>query len=183
MPALQNPRHERFAQLIFLSLCNGEPKPYSTPRAYIASGYTAKDPEKRGGSAQTSSSRLLYRVLHRVRELQEQAAQHTKENAAKIIQELNEVRTKAMNKEAYNAVVSAIMGKAKVLGITDKPQTRNIDFTKCNSMQEIACKLLQSVGLSSPSDADIADAIKANDIMVATLERIRDQAQGIIIDQ
>jgi hypothetical protein len=183
MPALQNPRHERFAQLIFLSLCNGEPKPYSTPRAYIASGYTAKDPEKRGGSAQTSSSRLLYRVLHRVRELQEQAAQHTKEDAAKIIQELNEIKMDARKDKAHAAAVSAVVGKAKVLGITDKPQSTGIDFSKANSMHEIGCKLLQSVGLAQPSDADIAEAIKANDVLVAELERIRDAAAGIIIDQ
>jgi hypothetical protein len=36
MPALQNPRHERYAQLIFEGLTNGESKPYSQSRAYLA---------------------------------------------------------------------------------------------------------------------------------------------------
>src|SRR6266511_3002264 len=46
MPALQNPRHERYAQLIVEALNNGQPKPYSATHAYIAAGYTAKDPGK-----------------------------------------------------------------------------------------------------------------------------------------
>jgi hypothetical protein len=36
MPALANPRHERFAQLIVEGLMNGERKAYSQGRAYIA---------------------------------------------------------------------------------------------------------------------------------------------------
>jgi hypothetical protein len=183
MPALQNPRHERFAQLIFLSLCNGEQKPYSSSRAYIAAGYTAKDPEKRGGSAQTSSSRLLYRVLHRVRELQDQAAEHTKEDAAKIIRELNEIKMDAKHDRAHAAAVSAVMGKAKVLGIVDKPQSDPQDWNAAQSMQDIGRKLLQSIGYASPSDADIAQAIEANDQFVAELERIRAIAEGTIIGQ
>jgi hypothetical protein len=183
MPALPNPRHERFAQLIFLNLCNGETKPYAQSRAYLAVGYQSKDLGKRGGSTQASSSRLLSRVIHRVRELQEQAAEHTKEDATKIIRELNEVRTKAMNKEAYNAVVSAIMGKAKVLGITDKPQPNPQDWNNAQSMTDIGRKLLQSVGLPNPSDADIELAIQLNDIFIAKLERIRAEAEGTIIDQ
>ena len=43
MPALQNTRHERYAQLIVEGLNHGDPKPYSQSRAYIAAGYTAKD--------------------------------------------------------------------------------------------------------------------------------------------
>ena len=49
MPALANPRHERFAQLIVEGLMNGERKAYSQGRAYIAAGYEAKDAGKRGG--------------------------------------------------------------------------------------------------------------------------------------
>jgi hypothetical protein len=183
MPALPNPRHERFAQLIFLQLCNGEQKPYAQSRAYLAVGYQSKDLGKRGGSTQASSSRLLSRVIHRVRELQEQAAQHTKEDAAKIIRELNELRMKATNKEAYAAAVSAVMGKAKVLGITDKPQPDPQDWNAAQSMTDIGRKLLQSIGYASPSDADIAQAIEANDQFVAELERIRAIAEGTIIDQ
>jgi hypothetical protein len=181
MPALPNPRHERFAQLIFLSLCNGEPQTYS--QAYIASGYAARDTDRNHRSAQASSSRLLSKVIHRVRELQAQAAEHTKEGAAKIIRELNEIKMDAKHDRAHAAAVSAVMGKAKVLGIIDKPQSDPQDWNTAQSMQDIGRKLLQSIGYASPSDADIARAIEANDIFVAELERIRDVAQGIIIDQ
>jgi hypothetical protein len=50
-------------------------------------------------------------------------------------------------------------------------------------MQDIGRKLLQSVGLPNPTDADIAAAIELNDIFVAKLERIRAEAEGVIIDQ
>src|SRR5215471_907121 len=77
MPALDNPRWERFAQAIVEGLANGDRKPYSQGRAYIAAGYTAKDQGKRGGSAECAASRLLNRVkpiIDRVRELQAIAA-------------------------------------------------------------------------------------------------------------
>jgi hypothetical protein len=183
MPALPNPRHERFAQLIFLSLCNGEQKPYAQGRAYLAVGYQTKDLGKRHGSTQAASSRLLGRVMHRVRELQAQAAEHTKEDAAKIIRELNEIKMDAKHDRAHAAAVSAVMGKAKVLGITDKPQADPQDWNAAQSMQDIGRKLLQSVGYAAPSDADIALAIEANDQFIAELERIRAEAEGTIIDQ
>jgi phage terminase small subunit len=181
MPALPNPRHERFAQLIFLSLCNGEPQTYS--QAYIASGYAARDTDRNHRSAQASSSRLLSKVIHRVRELQAQAAEHTKEDAAKIIRELNEIKMDAKRDRAHAAAVSAVMGKAKVLGIVDKPQADPQDWNAAQSMQDIGRKLLQSVGYAAPSDADIALAIEANDQFIGELERVHALAQGTIIDQ
>ena len=39
MPVLDNPRWERFAQAIVEGLANGDRKPYSQGRAYIAAGY------------------------------------------------------------------------------------------------------------------------------------------------
>ena len=57
MPALANPRWERFAQLIVEGLMNGDRKAYSQGRAYIAAGYEAKDAGKRGGSAEAAASR------------------------------------------------------------------------------------------------------------------------------
>jgi hypothetical protein len=176
MPALPNPRHERFAQLIFLGILNGDQKPYYQQRAYLAVGYTPKDVGKRIGSAQASSSRLLGRVMHRVRELQAHAAEHTKESADKIIRELNEARIDAKQDKAHAAVINAIMGKAKVLGIIDKPQHETIDFKQARSMQDVGRKLLQSVGFASPDDVSIASAIEENDKFIAGLCRIRDAA-------
>jgi hypothetical protein len=185
MPALQNPRHERFAQLIFLNLCNGEPKTYSQSRAYLAVGYQSKDLGKRGGSTQASSSRLLSRVIHRVRELQAQAAEHAQETADKCVQELNQLRRDAHADKDYAAAVSAVMGKAKILNlIVDQHQFRSqIDFNQASSMEDIARKLLQSVGFKEPDDVSIKAAIEANDAFVERLEAIRNAAQGPMIDQ
>jgi len=182
MPPLENPRHERYAQLIVEGLANGDSKPYSQSRAYIAAGYTAKDLGKRGGSAQAASSRLLFRVIHRVRELQQIAARNAAETAEKMARELNEIQYEARADKAHGAAVAAVLGKAKVLNIGAEQQHRVPDFQQANSMEDIGRKLLQSVGFDSPDDASIRAAIEANDSFIARLERIRDSAQGLTID-
>jgi hypothetical protein len=182
MPALQNPRHERYAQLIVEGLNHGDPKPYSQSRAYIAAGYTAKDVGKRSGSAQAASSRLLFRVIQRVRELQHIAARNAAETAEKMARELNEIQYEARADKAHAAAVAAILGKAKILGITDKPQTERIDWNTTTSMRDIGCKLLQSVGFASPDDASVQQAIEANNAFIAQLEQIRDSAQRLTIE-
>ena len=184
MPALKNPRHERFAQLIFEGLTNGEPKSYSQSRAYIAAGYTAKDVGKRCGSAQAASSRLLYRVIHRVRELQAEAAERNQETADKCVAELNELRREAQAEKAYSAAVSAVMGKAKILNLSlDRAPNTSVDFSKANSMQDIGRKLLQAVGYRDPDDVSIQAAIEANDVFIDRLKAIREAAQGHTLDQ
>jgi phage terminase small subunit len=182
MPALQNPRHERYAQLIVEGLNHGDPKPYSQSRAYIAAGYTAKDVGKRSGSAQAASSRLLFRVIQRVRELQHIAARNAAETAEKMARELNEIQYEARADKAHAAAVAAILGKAKILGIVDKPQSERIDWNTTTSMQDIGCKLLQSVGFASPDHVSIQAAIEANDVFIARLEAIRDRAQTLTIE-
>jgi len=182
MPALQNPRHEHYAQLIVEGLANRESKPYSQSRAYIAAGYTAKDLGKRGGSAQAASSRLLFRVIHRVRELQEIAARNAAETVEKMARELNEIQYEARADKAHSAAVAAVLGKAKVLNIGPEQQYQVTDFQQANSMQDIGRKLLQSIGFASPDDVSIAAAIEANDAFIARLETIRDRARGLTID-
>jgi len=185
MPALQNPRHERYAQLIFEALTNGESKPYFQSRAYIAAGYTARDTDRNHRSAQASSSRLLSRVIHRVRELQAQAAERTQETAEKCVQELNQLRRDAHADKAYTAAVSAVMGKAKILNlIVDQHEFRGkVDFTQASSMEDIGKKLLQSIGFSEPDDISVAAAVAANNAFIRELEAIAAQAQGLTIDQ
>src|SRR6266511_4097442 len=177
MPALQNPRHERYAQLIVEGLNHGDPKPYSQSRAYIAAGYTAKDVGKRSGSAQAASSRLLFRVIQRVRELQHIAARNAAETAEKMARELNEIQYEARADKAHAAAVAAILGKARILNIIPDESAKPIDFAQTNSMQDIGRKLLQSVGFASPDDVSIQAAIEANDVFIAQLEQIRDRAQ------
>src|SRR5262245_39006164 len=176
MPALDNPRWERFAQAIVEGLANGDRKPYSQSRAYIAAGYTARDTDRNHRSAQASSSRLLSRVIHRVRELQAQAAERTQETAEKCVQELNQLRRDAHTDKAYGAAVSAVMGKAKILNL-DTPQPSPTDFKSAKSMHDIGERLLRSVGLPSPDEDSIAAAIEANDRFIAELEAIKARAE------
>jgi hypothetical protein len=182
MPALENPRHERYAQLIVEALNSGQPKPYSATHAYIAAGYTAKDPGK-PGSAQAASSRLLYRVINRVRELQQIGAKNAVESVEKMARELNEIQYEARADKAHAAAVSAVLGKARLLNIMPDEAPKPIDFAKANSMQDIGRKLLQSVGFASPDELSIQAAIEANDAFIARLEEIRRKAQGLTIEQ
>ena len=177
MPVLPNPRHERYAQLIVEGLANGEPKPYSQSRAYIAAGYTAKDLGKRGGSAQAASSRLLFRVIQRVRELQQIAARNAAETAEKMARELNEIQHEARADKAHAAAVSAVLGKAKVLGIAvDKTEIVNNNAPQ--NSDDIARQLLADVGLAEPSDDAKERALEAYDTMIATLEAIAANVLG-----
>src|SRR5215469_2336643 len=164
MPALKNPRHEAFARAIFAGLF--QPNPYPTHgHAYVAVGYRAKGVGKAGGSAEVNASRLLKnaKIFDRVRELQEQAAELTKETGDKCVQELNQLRRDAHSDKAYGAAVAAVIGKAKILGFDGTNATSKLDYSTCNSLQEIGCKLLQSIGFSSPDDVSIQRAIELND--------------------
>src|SRR5262245_46683961 len=153
MPALKNPRHERFAQLIFEGITNGEAKRYYQQRAYLAAGYTPTDAGRRSGSAQASSSRLLGRVMHRVREPHAQAAERSQETAEKCVAELNQIKRDAHADKAYSAAVSAVMGKAKILNLGEAHTLRTgIDFSQCSSMEDIGRKLLQAIGFKEPDE-------------------------------
>ena len=185
MPALPNPKHEAFAQAVFVGLCS--PNIYPTRgHAYNAAGYRAKDAGKAGGSAEVAACNLLKKVkiFDRVRELQTQAAERAQESADKCVQELNQLRRDAHSDKAYGAAVAAVMGKAKILNLSvEQPPSTSVDFSSANSMQDIGRKLLQSVGFASPDDPSIQAAIEANDAFIARLEAIRDAAQALTIDQ
>src|SRR5262249_9612771 len=183
MPALDNSRWERFAQAIVAGLANGESKPYSQSRAYIAAGYTARDNDRNHRSAQAAASRLLSRVIQRVRELQAQAAERTQETAEKCVQELNQLRRDAHSDKAYAAAVSAVMGKAKILNLrVDEPPNTSVDFSSAKSMQDVGRKLLQSVGFKEPDDVSIKAAIELNDKFIDDLQAIHQRAHALTID-
>ena len=187
MPALKNPRHEAFARAIFAGLF--QPNPYPTHgHAYVAVGYRAKGVGDAGGSAEVNASRLLKKakILERVHELQAQAAEDTKETAEKCVQELNQLRKDAHSNKAYSAAVAAVMGKAKILNLTvDQHDFRSgqIDFSQASSMEDIGRKLLQAVGFKEPDDVSIKEAIAVNDEFIKELERIRNAAQGLTLEQ
>src|SRR5262245_8583864 len=184
MPVLSNPRHEAFAQAIFVGLCS--PNIYPTRgHAYNAAGYRAKDAGKAGGSAEVAACNLLkkIKIFDRVRELQAQAAERAQESADKCVQELNQLRRDAHSDKAYGAAVAAVMGKVKILNfIVDQPPNTSVDFSSANSMQDIGRKLLQSVGFDAPDDVSIAAAIEANNAFIARLEAIRHSARGLTLE-
>src|SRR5262249_1532843 len=190
MPALDNPRWERFAQAIVESLANGDRKPYSQGRAYIAAGYTAKDQGKRGGSAEAAASTLLNRVkpiLDRVRELQAEATKRLQPkldlSRERIGRRLDLASQLAQNQGNAQAIVASELGIAKVFHRLDEPTDESQDFNSAQSMTDIGRKLLQAVGFNEPDDVSIQAAIEANDAFIARLEAIRDGAQGLTIDQ
>jgi hypothetical protein len=179
MPALKNPRHEAFAQAIFSGIVDAKGGAHSQAEAYRRAGYNVTN----GNSARACASRLLTfanGIGERIRELQDIAAAHAIESADKCVQELNQLRRDAHSDKAYGPAVSAVMGKAKLLGlVTEKHEdVTKPDFSKATSLNDIGVKLLQSVGYSAPSDEDVSLALDAHASFTATLEAIAERAQG-----
>ena len=186
MPVLKNPRHEAFAQAIFIGIFR--PDLYPTHgTAYNAAGYRAKNARKPGGAAEANASRLLKnaKIFDRIAELQREAAEDAKETVDKCVQELNQLRADSHSDKAYGAAVSAVMGKAKLLGlVTERHEdVTKPDFTKATSLNDIGLKLLQAVGYESPSSDDIALALEAHATMIAQLEAIAERAQSVNAEQ
>jgi phage terminase small subunit len=186
MPALKNLRHEAFAQAIFIGIFR--PDLYPTHgTAYNAAGYRVKNARKPGGAAEANASRLLKnaKIFDRIAELQREAAQDAKETVDKCVAELNEDRRDAKAQGQHAAAISAVMGKAKLLGlVTEKHEdVTKPDFSKATSLNDIGLKLLQAVGYESPSSDDIALALEAHATMIAQLEAIAERAQSLSVEQ
>ena len=96
---------------------------------------------------------------------------------------IEEAQAKAQGQ--HSAAISAVMGKAKLLGlVTDKHEdVSKPDFSKATSLQDIGSKLLQSVGYASPSDAHIVLALEAHAAFTAQLEAIAERAQAGLINK
>ncbi|MGY3327479.1 phage terminase small subunit [Mesorhizobium sp. USDA 4775] len=107
-----NTRQERFC----LSLAEGLPQ----SRAYVDAGYAA-----RGNAAEASASQLLRnpKVVRRLAELQTKAARRSEITVDDLIAELDDMLKLARATKNPSAGVTAIMGKAKLLGlIVDKAE-------------------------------------------------------------
>ena len=174
MGPLKNPRWECFAQAIVAGLAGKTRIDRAQSTAYLAAYPNCS----KGNSAEACASRLLRRVkpiLERVREIQQAAAKRIEETPERIAHELNEVRDEARKDKAHAAAVSAILGKAKVLGlIMDKQQvtTPKPSFANAKSLRDIGVLLLQGVGVAEPSEKDISRAIAAHDELLDTLKAI-----------
>ena len=186
MPALRNPRHEAFAQAIFRGLSSAKPNGKNTQRAaYLAAGYSPATIE----AADASASKLLRKVkpiLERVRELQAQALARVEPkldiSRERVGRRLDLASQKAEHEGNTANIIAAELGIAKVFGLTKIGEGYNpTDPSNAQSMEEIGRLLMQSVGATSPSQAQINLAVEANNAFVERLEAIRDEA-GQTID-
>ena len=100
-----NTRQERFAEGLVEGL--------SQSRAYIEAGYTA-----RGNAAEVEASKMvrLPKVAARIAELRANAARRSEVTVDSLVAELDEMLRLAIECENPSAGVSAVMGKAKLLG-------------------------------------------------------------------
>ena len=107
-----NARQERFC----LGLSEGLPQ----SRAYIEAGYTA-----RGNAAEVEASKMvrLPKVAARVAELRADAAKRSEVTVDDLVADLNLMFKLALATKNPAAGVTAVMGKAKLLGlIIDKAE-------------------------------------------------------------
>lgn len=111
MPALENPKHERFAQ----ALAKGQ----SATEAYVTAGYQ----ESRSAASRLSTN---VNVIARVAELQDRGAQRAEVTLESLIKEAGEIQTAAQADKQYSAATAALTAKAKLAGLwVDRSETEN----------------------------------------------------------
>jgi hypothetical protein len=64
---------------------------------------------------------------------------------------------------------------ARLIAATEPAQDVS-GFAGCNSMFDIGERLLQQVGVTNPSEEQVARAVAANDAFMSALEMIRDES-------
>jgi hypothetical protein len=183
MPALSNPRYERFAQALFAGLAGETRVKRAQSTAYLAAYPNCS----KGNPAEAAASRLLRRVkpiADRVRELQAEANARLQPkldlSRERVGRRLNLASEIAEQERNAQGIVASELGIAKVFHhMTDAEQPK-LDFATTNSMQDIGRNCCSR---SAPDDASIQAAIEANDAFIERLEAIRDGAQGLTIDQ
>jgi hypothetical protein len=79
----------------------------------------------------------------------------------------------ALRKESPKAYAELL---GRLVQTADPPAEKT--FANCNSMRDIGHRLLVSVGVSDPTDEMIDLACAANDVFIASLEKIRDDNAG-----
>jgi phage terminase small subunit len=113
MPALTNPKHERFAVEVSQGV--------SATQAYAIAGYKPNQP---------SAARLLSNVMvkARIAEIQERSAIKTEITLASLIQEAAEIQEAAKADKQYSAATAAFTAKAKLSGHwVERAETENVN--------------------------------------------------------
>ena len=116
MAPLRNPRHEKFAHLIWLA----DAKNYRRGLAYQAAGYRARLDDKAKSCAADACACRLFKnaqIQARVREIAATAAKRNEVTEDSLIEELEQARIAALEGKQASAAVAATMGKAKVCGL------------------------------------------------------------------
>jgi hypothetical protein len=116
MSPLRNPRHEKFAQLVWLA----DGKNYRRGLAYQAAGYRARlDDKSKSCAADACACRLFknVQIQGRIREIAATAAKRNEVTEDSLITELEQARIAALEAQQASAAVAATMGKAKVCGL------------------------------------------------------------------
>ena len=177
MPALSNPRYERFAQALFAGLAGDTRVKRAQSTAYLTAY-----PNSSTAAAKTSASRLLTRanqIFERVRELQAEQAARTQRkidiSRDRLARRLDMASTMAETQGNVAGIVASEMGIAKVFGIDQGDKNVTHSFKNAQSMNDIGKRLLISIGLAEPPAEAINAAIQANDAFVSRLEAIRDE--------
>jgi hypothetical protein len=180
MPILDNPRWERFAQLIVSYLARpGEPNSHG--KLYVAAGYCANGVGQPGGAAEANAHRLLKKdiIRNRVNELLAQSAKKAKVTIESITDEYNEARELARNLNNPATFLAASQAKAKLYKLeVNVNENINADSKTPQNSDDIAVELLADVGLHEPDEDAKRRALEAYDLMIAKLERIRDDVLG-----
>lgn len=111
MPALDNPKHERFAQ----ALAKGK----TADEAYVFAGYA----ENRGNATRLKANES---VLKRVAELQDLGSLRAEVTLESLIREAGEIQEAAKQEKQYSAATAALTAKAKLAGLwIDKAENTN----------------------------------------------------------
>lgn len=111
MPALDNPKHERFAQ--------GLAKGMSQAQAYVNAGYKQSEPH---------AARLARngKVRARVAEIVDRGAIRTEITLQSLMEEAAEIQRAAVASGQHSAAVAALTAKAKLAGLwVDKAENLN----------------------------------------------------------
>ena len=175
MPALSNPRYERFAQALFAGLTGKTRIKRAQSTAYLKAYPNCSS----GNSAEACASRLLRNakpILDRVRELQAEAnaRQRSKIDLSRerIGRDLDTASRMAAEQKNASAMVSSALGMAKVFHSISNASDDALSFKTATSMHDIGKKLLMTVGMENPDASSIELAIEANNAFVARLEAI-----------
>jgi hypothetical protein len=147
MPALANPRHERFVRYYM--------KTNNASAAYLKAGYRPKD----RASLDPAASKLTrhHKVQSRIREIRRQMTQRTRITIESLLHDLAEDRALARETKQVSAAIAATQLSAKLVGllIDRKESGQPGDFSDLTSADEILARVRADLG------DDMADAITA----------------------